>query len=214
MTTTDTRRSARPVRTGRIVAAVIAAVVVLAGVIAIVAGDDDDQAVPAGVEQVRPVEVEGTTLPTLTDGQDPAIGMTAPVLRGASFDGTPETTAGDGPRLLLFVAHWCPHCRREVPLLVSWAASGGVPDGVDVRVISTAVEADAPNYPPSTWLEDEDVPWPVIADDAAGTGSLAMGLPGFPYFVLLRADGTVAWRGSGEIDPTELATTITTALGV
>ncbi len=201
-------------KTAWYIGAAIALVVVIAGAIAIAASSDDEQApVPAGVEQVRTIRVDGTSLPRLAaDPADPAIGLVAPTLTGQSFDGTPVTTQSDRPRLLVFLAHWCPHCQREVPLLVTWESEGGVPEGLDVIGVSTGVDSDAPNYPPSAWLEKEGFPWPVIADDADRTGAAAMGLPGFPYFVLLRADGTVALRTSGEIDPAALAAEITAAL--
>lgn len=199
--------------TGWIIGIGLVIAIALSAVVAIATTGDDSEAVPAGVEQVRPIAIDGSALPELPDeGNDPALGMTAPVLTGQSFDGAPVSTAGDSPRLLLFVAHWCPHCQREVPQLVEWAEQGGVPDGVDVVVVSTAVDSNAPNYPPSSWLDDERVAWPVVADDAARTGATAMGLSGFPYFVLLRADGTVAWRGSGEIDSAALGAHISSLL--
>jgi len=204
-------------KTGWILGLGIVAAIALAAVVAISTTSDDSSAVPDNVEQTRTITVDGTPLPPLPDGppdaiDDPAIGMTAPILTGQSFDGSAVSTAGDAARLLLFVAHWCSHCQREVPLLVDWAEGGGVPDGVEVRVISTAVDPNAPNYPPSAWLADERVTWPVLADGPNRTGAAAMGLSGFPYFVLLRADNTVAWRGSGEMDPAVLGERITTLL--
>jgi thiol-disulfide isomerase/thioredoxin len=48
---------------------------------------------------------------------DTACGMTAPILVGQDFDG--ETVridaASDGPTMVVFLAHWCPHCNAEVP---------------------------------------------------------------------------------------------------
>ncbi|MEO6124941.1 MAG: TlpA disulfide reductase family protein [Ilumatobacteraceae bacterium] len=200
--------------TGWIIGIGLVVAIALAAVVAIVLSGDDSTTVKAGLEQTRPITISGTGLPTLTDGgTDPSVGMTAPVLTGATFDGSAATTAGASPRLLLFVAHWCPHCQREVPLLVDWAERGGVPNGVKIVVVSTGVDAKAPNYPPSAWLAKERVAWPVIVDDEKRSGASAMGLSGFPYFVLLRADGTVAWRGSGELDPAALTQQITTLLG-
>lgn len=122
----------------------------------------------------------------------------APALRGTGFDGAPvEIAPGDGrAKLLVFVAHWCPHCRREVPRLVKY----DVPHGVDLYAISTSVDKKRPNYPPSDWLAREGWTAPVLRDDAAGTAAEAYGLEGFPYFVAVRADGTIAARVSGELD--------------
>ena len=63
----------------------------------------------------------GSPLPTHTeDAQNPAVGTAAPVLRGAGFDGTPVTIGGDGrATLVMFLAHRCPHCQRELPVLAS-----------------------------------------------------------------------------------------------
>lgn len=98
-----------------------------------------------------------------------------------------------------FVAHWCSHCRAEVPRIVGLAEQGELPTGVAISAVSTAVDAGAPNYPPSAWLKDERWPFPVLADDAAGAAAAAYGVEGFPFLVLLDADGNVAGRISGEI---------------
>ena len=59
-----------------------------------------------------------------------------------------------------FVAHWCPHCQAEVPRIVALAEQGRLPEGVDVAAVSTAVDATAPNYPPSAWLDRVGWPFP------------------------------------------------------
>jgi thiol-disulfide isomerase/thioredoxin len=83
--------------------------------------------------------VTGSPLPTHTEGtQDPAVGMTAPVLRGASFDATPVFFGGDGKAtLVVFVAHWCLHCQRELPVLASWLEDGKLSPSVSLSVVST-----------------------------------------------------------------------------
>jgi thiol-disulfide isomerase/thioredoxin len=112
----------------------------------------------------------------------------------------------------VFLAHWCPHCRRELPKLVEWEKGGGVPAGVDVVGVATATDPAAPNYPPSEWLADAGWPWPVMADSDTSTAAQAMGLPSYPYFVLLKGDGTVALRLTGEVDTAELTQQIEAAL--
>jgi cytochrome c biogenesis protein CcmG, thiol:disulfide interchange protein DsbE len=164
----------------------------------------------------QPVTVgAGDDLPSLGDnkGTDAAVGMKPPVLSGSSFDGSPVTiTPGGSPKLILFVAHWCPHCQREVPKIVQWIASGAAPKGLEIAAVSTAVKKDAANYPPSAWLSKVGFTRPVLADDAKQDAARAWGLPGYPYFVLLKADGTVAKRYSGEIEMADLTTLITDAL--
>ncbi len=201
-------------KTGWIVGGILAVVVVATAVIAIVASSGGS-GVAEGIEQTRPVQVSGTALPKLADpASDPAIGVQAPTLTGQSFDGTPVTIEPGKPTLVVFAAHWCPHCRREIPLLVLWNIDGGVPAGLQVVGVATGTDKTLTNFPPSSWLEQEHFPWPVMADDAAGTAAGAFGLPGYPYFVLLDASGKVVWRGSGEIPTSDLTATITTTLGL
>jgi len=178
------------------------AVVLVALVVAVLAGgggdDDGSPAATQGLDQTAPVTVTGTALPTLEDGTDTAVGRTAPVLAGTSFDGSPITIGPGRPAIVVFLAHWCPHCQREVPVLVEHFEETGLPAGVDVVAVATATTADRPNYPPSSWLEDEDWPAPVLVDSAGGDAAEAFGLPGFPYAVGLDASGKVVGRLSGE----------------
>ena len=157
----------------------------------------------AGLEQTRPVEVSGPALPQFTgEDDDPAVGKTAPELRGASFDGTPVAITHGRPTLVLFVAHWCPHCQREVPVIAKHLRSHPLPDGVQLVTVATATSASQPNYPPSAWLEREGWKAPTLVDSSNGTAADAFGLLSYPYFVALDSAGKVVARTSGEI-PTE-----------
>lgn len=93
--------------------------VAAAVVLALVAGRGGPGGEDEGLAQVRPVEVSGEPLPPLADGAvDPAIGRPVPEARGATFDGTVVVIVRDGqPKLIAFLAHWCPHCQREVPVV-------------------------------------------------------------------------------------------------
>ena len=150
-------------------------------------------------------------------GEDPAVGQTPPVLEGFSFDGSPvKIDPADGrAKVVIFVAHWCPHCQREVPLLVQWQRDGLVPSGLDVIGIATSSDPASPNFPPSEWLAREEFPalWPVMADSGEKTAATAMGVSGFPFFVLIDADGKVALRISGEVEMDALTEQINKALG-
>jgi thiol-disulfide isomerase/thioredoxin len=177
----------------------LGAVVVVALVVAVIAsrgGSDEATDVP----QTQPVTVTGNPLPALPDsGTDPAVGTVAPTLAGKSFDGSAVDIAPDGTgKLVLFVAHWCPHCQREVPLLVDHLKTTKLPAGVELVTVATATTDTRPNYPPSTWLDKEGWTAPVLADDADGTAAQAYGLPGFPYLVALDKDGKVVGRITGE----------------
>ncbi|MEO1057156.1 MAG: TlpA disulfide reductase family protein [Actinomycetota bacterium] len=186
------------------IAIIVAIVIAVAAIIAIAVtsgGDSDTE----GLSQTQDVEISGSALPPLTDGgDDPAIGLPAPSISGQSFDGTPVRVELGQPTMLVFLAHWCPVCQREVPELVAWEAAGGVPDGVQVIGVATATDQGAPNHPPSSWLEGEDFPFPVIADDDAGSLATALGLPAYPYYVLLDENGRVVARGTGETPPDQL----------
>ena len=65
---------------------------------------------------------------------------------------------------------------------------------------------------PSAWLEKEDWPFPVLADSPTYETATAYGMSSWPAFVLLDADGDVAWRGTGEISMDDLTSTIEQAL--
>ncbi len=167
-------------------------------------------AAPAGAakQELSPrVEVDGAKLPpaddTIQTADDPAIGQTAPTLVGEGFNGKPLTVEqGDLPRLVIFLAHWCPHCQREVPVLVKLAKQG-VLDGIEVQTVATSSGEQYPNYPPSKWLKREKWPFkPVLADDAKGRALDAFGGTGFPYFVFVGSDGNVVVRTSGELSDT------------
>jgi thiol-disulfide isomerase/thioredoxin len=185
---------------------VVALAALLAGVAGGPSGEVAKAAVDADLPQNRPVQVVGDPLPVLEEaGADQAVGRTAPELRGASFDGTPVTVRRDGtPRALVFLAHWCPHCQEEVPVLARWLGNDRLPPGAELVAVSTAVRPEMPGYPPSAWLRQAGWPAPVLADDPQGSAASAFGLSGFPFFVLLDGRGTVVARASGEQSPRDL----------
>ncbi len=194
----------------------IAAAIAIAAIVAVATQSSSDDVV-TGVEEFNSVEVTGNPLPQYSDSaSDTAIGMTAPVLTGKGFTGNTIVTGPGAPTLLVFLAHWCPHCQREVPLLVQWNRDGLVPSGVDVIGIATSSDPASPNFPPSEWLAREEFPalWPVMTDSGEKTAATAMGVSGFPFFVLLDSNGKVALRVSGEIEMQVLTEAINKALGV
>jgi len=149
---------------------------------------------------------------------DPAIGTAMPLVEGAGFDGRPVTVGGptDGPTLYVFLAHWCPHCNDEIPELIELENRDGIPEGVNVVAISTAVDETRPNYPPSDWLVDKNWPsqWPVMADSVESTSFVVNGGGGFPYLVIADADGNVLDRASGAKSAEELATWLEDTLAI
>ncbi len=156
-----------------VIVAVVAVVAIIAVVAVVATGGDDG------------------------DGDDVVV---APTLTGEDYAGNPVTvTPGeDGPLMLVFLAHWCPHCNAEIPVLQEWEASGAIPEDLSIVGVSTAVAPDRPNYPPGEWLTRMGWTWPVLADDDEGTFAEQYGVTGFPYIVFIDADGAVTGIESGE----------------
>lgn len=219
-------------RTVITIVGVIVLVVGLAGAAVLsTGGGDADSGVPApgetpgetfgeNVESNQPVVVTGDPLPGLDAvvDVDPAIGTAMPLVEGAGFDGRPVTVGGptDGPTLYVFLAHWCPHCNDEIPELIELENRDGIPEGVGIVAISTAVDETEPNYPPSDWLVDKNWPsqWPVMADSVESTSFVVNGGGGFPYLVIADADGNVLDRASGAKSAEELATWLEDTLAI
>ena len=215
---TSKKNSGSGNRNALIVGGVIAAVIAIAAVVAISSSSNKDSATVGSLQEFSEVTVTGDVLPAFdeTANPDPAVGMLAPVLSGKGFTGNVVTTESTGtPTLLVFLAHWCPHCQREVPLLVEWEKSGKMPAGIDIVAVATGTDSANPNFPPSEWLTRENFPatWPVMADSADKVGGDAFGLTGYPYFVLVGGDGKVLLRTSGEVPMDELTATILALTG-
>ena len=215
---TSKKNSGSGNRNAWIVGGVIAAVIAIAAVVAISSSSNKDSVTVGSLQEFSEVTVTGDVLPAFdeTANPDPAVGMLAPVLSGKCFTGNVVTTGSTGtPTLLVFLAHWCPHCQREVPLLVEWEKSGKMPAGIDIVAVATGTDSANPNFPPSEWLTRENFPatWPVMADSADKVGGDAFGLTGYPYFVLVGGDGKVLWRTSGEVPMDELTATILALTG-
>jgi cytochrome c biogenesis protein CcmG/thiol:disulfide interchange protein DsbE len=194
----------------------LAAVVFIAVVVAVAAsgGDDDNASAKTTKFETHAVTVQGTPLRQYDakysgNDSDPAIGKTIPTATGVSvFDGTPVTLEPNRkPQMLVFVAHWCPHCQAEVPELVTLAKQG-VFDGVDVTAVATGTNPAADNYPPSAWLKREGWPFAVMADTPQGTAAEDYGISAYPYFVLVGADGKVAGRATGEVSSADITANI------
>ena len=171
---------------------------------------------------VGPVLVVGDELPAFADVvPDPAIGVEAPVIAGKDFEGRTvriDAIAG-GPTMVVFLAHWCPHCNDEIPVINELRDSGAFPDGLNIVGVSTAVNAGRPNFPPGRWLEQMDWSYPVIMDGVDMEREIfiagnALGVTGFPFTVLIDADGVVVDRWSGEREPEEILGAISAGLGI
>jgi len=140
----------------------VLAVVAVGGIVWASVGGGSDSASPddtsvtsdgaGALPDSQPATVTGTPLPKFESGggADPAIGVAAPIVDGLQFNGEKiGLDAKDGAYMVVFLAHWCPHCNAEIPRLIEWKQSGAVPADLQVIGVSTGVASDRPNYPPS-----------------------------------------------------------------
>ncbi len=220
--------------------AVVAVVVLAVGAIAIAVrgGGDDSTTVAAGSDTtvngaaaggaaagaatgsgpltVAPVTIAGEALPAMPEKagtKDPAAGLAFPEVSGRNvLDGTPIAIRADGrPKIVIYVAHWCPHCQKEVPVIQEWLDANGAPQAVDLYAVSTAVDESRGNYPPAAWLTKEKWSVPTLADSAQSSAFVAAGLTSFPSFVVVDAEGNVVTRTSGELSTTAFETLLDAA---
>lgn len=173
------------------------ALIVAIAVSAVSGGAGGDDSIAHGE-----VTVEGDVLPFIGDNaaQDVAIGSTAPTVSGVDPEGQPISIGPDGrPKVLVLLAHWCQFCQAEVPEIVDWLEAGGQPDGVDFYSISTQAQRLRGNWPPQEWLADEGWTVPLMLDDATSSASVAYGMRGTPFWVVLDGDNNVVARVPGQV---------------
>jgi cytochrome c biogenesis protein CcmG, thiol:disulfide interchange protein DsbE len=235
----DTRRATIPATRGRAPArrwiVLVLVIVAAAAAIAIVA-----RGMPSGTTAVAPATsgpsssprpestvsldpatsvsglVEGPALAPFEAGApDATVGQPIPGISGAGFDGQPIAVRPDDgrPKIVIFLTHWCSHCQAEVPRIQSWLDAEGAPSTVDLYAVSSFATPERPNYPPDAWLQREHWSVPTIVDDGGSSVAHAYGLNAFPYWVFVRADGTVARRASGELTIEDLERTIDQLVG-
>lgn len=205
--TAAARKAGKPQRKVPVFGIAIAAVVVIgiAGIVLARAFGGDG----SSGDEFGEVTTTGEPLPLYNPeaggSADEAIGAPAPTLTGVDFDGETVEIADDGrAKIVVFLAHWCPVCQEELPVLSQWVEAGNLPDDVDLVAVSTGVVPGRDNYPPSDWFEAEGYTGQLIRDDNAGTANNAFGLPAFPYWVFIDSEGNVAGRRTGIIDAATL----------
>ncbi len=175
-------------------------IVVLGLAMASIACSNSGADEPTAVEQTGYAEIIGSPLRPFSR-PDTAIATTAPVIVAETFDGERLRLGDDDTaRIFAFLAHWCPHCQAELPALVDWLSTVTMPEGVEIVAVSTAVNSDADNYPPSEWFEREGYNATLIRDNDDGTLANGFGLIGFPYWVSIGADGNVIERITGAVN--------------
>ena len=154
----------------------------------------------AVIETADAVSLAGTPLLRFGDVPDPAIGQTAPSVAGTDFNGAAvEIAPSDSYKVIMFLAHWCPHCQSEVEELGPYFEVSPPPSNVEVIAVSTGVSPERRNYPPSEWLTPGTWDRPVLVDTADGTVGAAFGLNAYPFWVVLDPDGVVLGRTAGSL---------------
>lgn len=184
-------------KTGLIIG-LVGGLVVLLLVLAVVLGTED-----VNSEFGNP-QIEGAGLPLMPQQSsidETANGLAIPNVTGQNFAGDTVTIdRGDGrAKAIVLLAHWCSHCQAEVPRVQEYLNQTGGVDGVDMYSVTTSMNSAQGNYPPSDWLDREGWTVPVIRDDKNNSVHAAYGSGGFPYWVFVNSDGTVALRTSGEL---------------
>ena len=194
-----------PASRGRVVWYAALAVVALLGIVAVIAAKSSSNKASDDVATAQTSKVKtgasSKALPRAVDGEaDAAIGQTIPTVSGKTLDGDALTIGPDGTaKVIVFVAHWCPHCQAEIPRIVSHLRDTPMPAGVELLAVSTNVAKERGNYPPKAWLDEAGWTAPVLADSTDNAAATAFGLSSFPYFVVVDADGKVVTRTTGEI---------------
>ena len=180
---------------------IIAGAVVLVLGLAIAIGVTlSSELVAAGLPEGE-ISVVGDSLPQYAGENDDnvALGLAAPTFSAPDQNSEIFQLEKNGnSKALLFLAHWCPHCQREVPVVQRFIDSNGVPPGIDVIAVATSIDRGRDNYPPQEWLQREGWSETQIYDLDREIGE-AYGLNAFPYWVFLDKDLNVLARRTGNL---------------
>ena len=180
---------------------IIAGAVVLVLGLAIAIGVTlSSEPVAAGLPEGE-ISVVGDSLPQYAGENDDnvALGLAAPTFSAPDQNSEIFQLEKNGnSKALLFLAHWCPHCQREVPVVQRFIDSNGVPPGIDVIAVATSIDRGRDNYPPQEWLQREGWSETQIYDLDREIGE-AYGLNAFPYWVFLDKDLNVIARRTGNL---------------
>jgi len=145
--------------------------------------------------------INGEYLPAYAGENDDnvAVGLPGPTFSGPNENSEIISLEKDGnAKALLFLAHWCPHCQRELPQVQDIIDTIGVPEGIEIIAIATSIDKGRDNYPPQDWLFREGWSETQIYDTDKDIAS-AYGLTSFPYWVFLDKDLNVIARRAGNL---------------
>ena len=154
--------------------------------------------------------ISGDALPEYAGENDIniSVGLQAPSFSGPDQNSEIISLEKNGKsKILLFLAHWCPHCQAEVPVVQEYIDTFGLPADVEVIGILTSIDRSRDNYPPHDWLVKEGWSETQIYDLDREIGT-AFGLNAFPYWVTLDKDLKVVNRVTGELTPDQITVLI------
>jgi len=211
----------------KVILYIVLVVVGIAGAVSLgTAGGSTDTAVNSGVTvpggvaaaEFQKVTTTGDGLPQMPEsGDDPAVGKAAPSLTGFDLAGRPakiDPGSDSKATMLVFLAHWCQFCNREIPVLNDWKEQGLVPPNLRVVGVTTGSREDQANWPPSKWLVANKWTFDQFADSEKQEAAAAYGVGGYPFIVFVDAMGNVTSRSSGEVPVEDLTTAANAAAGV
>ena len=180
---------------------IIAGVVVLVLGLAIAIGVTlSSEPVAAGLPEGE-ITISGEPLPEFAGQNDLDIvaGLPAPTFSAPNENSEIISLEKNGnAKALLFLAHWCGYCQKELPIVQNLINTVGVPNGVEVIAVATAIDRGRENYPPQKWLADEGWSELQLYDLEREIGA-AYGLNAFPYWVFLDKDLNVVARRTGNL---------------
>lgn len=188
-------------RSNRLVLTLVGvAVVAFVGVVAVIsAGEGAD--LPGLSDVAASVVVDGNAIavPYPDDGPDPAVGQPSPVITALDYDDRVVTIGAPGSaQVIVFLAHWCPVCDQELPTLRDVVEADGIPDGVELVLVTTGLDPGRPNWPPRTWLRDAGLGDVLTVRDDVGDPLMgAFGLRAYPAWAVIGSDGTLVARRQG-----------------
>ncbi len=145
--------------------------------------------------------ITGQGLPEYSGENDDNVarGLDAPIFSGPNENSEIVTLEKDGnAKVLLFLAHWCGFCQKEVPVVQEYIDIIGVPQGVEIIAVATSIDRSRDNYPPHDWLAREGWSETQVYDIDRDIGT-AYGVNSFPYWVFLDKDLKVVARRTGNL---------------
>ena len=145
--------------------------------------------------------IEGDFLPEFAGENDDNIarGLQAPIFSGPNENSEIVSLEKNGnAKVLLFLAHWCGYCQKEVPAVQEYIDLIGIPDGVEIIAVATSIDRARDNYPPHDWLKEEGWSEAQIYDLDRAIGT-AYALNAFPYWVFLDKELNVVARRTGNL---------------